>query len=276
MVISAVAAAKKKDPPPPPPQPIVILWPAPDNATIKLTFSPFRQVAAYQGQMTLVSDVVILNLSAKVVPRATFTVSLLDENKVRLGNGVLLIDDLSPGEAAKVLFQCSSVGPPRVLSIVARNSGGIPTSTKTIPFTINSVPPGAAVKVDDKDSGTTPATVRLIAGSHSLELQKDGYATAKAPLDIAADEAPGGSMTITLGGLANDTVELRDGSILMGDVISMTLESVVIKVNGQDQTFDRNKIRKMFLVERITTHTVTGPDTQVKQPATPNVQVPHR
>jgi len=48
-------------------------------------------------------------------------------------------------------------------------------------------------------------------------------------------------------------VELRDGTTLLGDVISMSMTSVVVRVDGKDQTYERNQIRKMILVERINT-----------------------
>lgn len=246
---------------------IVMMWPA-DNPTLKLTFGAFQEMASYGGKMSLVSEVLVQNLTAKPMPRASFTVSLLDRKDVRVGNGLLAVEDLGPGQSAKIQFQCFSVGTPLKLNIAAQNSGGVPTSTKMIPITIISVPPGAALQIDNQQVGTTPVTVRMMAGTHNLELRKDGYAVAKTPLDVNPDEAPGGSITITLGGLANDTIELRDGSILMGDVMSMSLESVVIKVNGQDQTFDRNKIKKIFLVERVITHTVTSPD-NAANPAPP-------
>ncbi len=233
-------------------------------------------MGSYAGKMTLVSDVTVQNLSAKVMPRASFNVSLLDRNSVRLGNGLLIIEDLNPGQSAKIQFQCTSVGQPAMLNLAARNSGGMPTSTKAIPITIVSVPPGAMLKVDDQAIGMTPVTVRMPAGTHNLELHKEGYADAKTPLDVSPDEAPGGSITITLGGLASDTIELRDGSILNGDVISMSLEAVVINVQGNEQTFDRNRIKKIFLVERTVTH-VTVPETPVKtNPPATDSQIPHR
>jgi hypothetical protein len=226
--------------------------------------------------MTLVSDVTVQNLSAKVMPRASFNVSLLDRNNVRLGNGLLIIEDLNPGQSAKVQFQCTSVGQPAMLNLAANNRGGVPTSTKAIPVVIVSVPPGATLKVDGQAMGMTPVTVRMQAGTHNLELHKEGYADAKTPLDVNPDELPGGSITITLGGLASDTIELRDGSILNGDVISMSLESVVINVQGNQQTFDRNKLKKIFLVERTVTH-VTVPETPAKtNPSATDSQTPHR
>jgi len=252
LVVSSILSFAKK-------QELVVMWPQ-NNPTLKLSFGTFREMGSFAGAMSLVSDVVVENLTSKVMPRASLNVSLFDRKNVRIGKGVLIVDDLNPGQLARVQFQCTSVGPPAALSIAAYSSGGVPNS-KMIPITIISVPPGAALKVDDRDAGTTPATVRLLSGTHNLELRKDGYAVARTPLDVNPDEAPGGSITITLGGLANDTIELRDGSILTGDVVSMNLESVVISIQGSQQTFDRNKIKKIFLVERIVTHTVTGPGT---------------
>jgi hypothetical protein len=246
---------------------IVMFWPGQDNAILKLTFSRFQNLATYAGKMTLVSTVIVQNVSAKPLPRASFSVALLDKDRVRVGNGALIIDDLDAGESAKVQFQCESVGAPSVLSISARNNGGVPTSMKTIPMTVISVPAGANLKVDDKDAGVTPAQIHIGIGTHQLVLTKEGFAVATTPLEVAPDEAPGGSITITLGGLTDDTVELRDGSIITGDVMSMTLDSVVIDINGQSQTFDRNKIKKIFLVERIVTHPETPAASHPKKQA---------
>lgn len=255
---------------------IVMFWPGQDNAILKLTFSRFQNLATYAGKMTLVSNVIVQNVSTKSIPKASFSVALLDKDRVRVGSGTLVIDDLNPGESAKEQFQCESVGPPAVLSISARNNGGVPTSTKTIPMTVISVPAGASLKVDDKDEGTTPTRINVGVGTHQLELKKEGFAVATTPLEVAPDEAPGGSITITLGGLTDDTVELRDGSIITGSVMSMTLESVVIDVSGQPQTFDRNKVKKIFLVERIITHPETAPVAPDKKHTTKQASTPHQ
>jgi hypothetical protein len=249
---------------------IVMYWPGQDNATLKLSFSQFQNLASYAGKTTLSSDVIVQNVSAKVIPRASFSVSLLDKDRVRVGSGTLVVDDLNPGDSAKIQFLCEALGPPAMLSLSARNSGGLPTSTRTIPMTVISVPAGASLKVDDKDAGLTPARINVSPGTHQLELRKEGFAVADTPLEVAPDEAPGGSITITLGGISDDTVELRDGSIITGTVVSMTLESVVIDVSGQQQTLDRNKVKKMFLVEHQITRqpavTQTAPaESQPKQ-----------
>jgi PEGA domain len=236
----------------------VLFWPGPENAILKLTFSRFRNLASNGGKMTLQSDVIIQNLSTQPIPKGSFTVALLDKNRQEVGSGTLLLDNVRPGVLAQVQFQCEAVGAPATLSLSARNSGGAPISVKTVPMTVISVPAGASLKVDGKDEGLTPANINVSAWTHQLTLTKDGFAVATTPLEVAPDEAPGGSLTITLGGLSDDTVELRDGTILTGTVMSMTLEKIVIEVGGKQQTLDRNLVRKMFLVERSVTTTVIG------------------
>ena len=121
---------------------------------------------------------------------------------------------------------------------------------KTIPLRIISVPAGAKLKVDGQESGTTPVMVRLTIGAHQLDLTKEGYAPGNTPLDVTADELPGGSMTIELGGLSRDTVELRDGSVVLCDVVSVSMTQVVLRVDGKEQSYDRNLVKKITLVER--------------------------
>jgi PEGA domain len=244
---------------------LVMFWPSQDTAILKLTFGRFQNLATYGSQMTLVSIVLVQNVSPNLVPKASFSVSLLDKDRVRVGSGTLVLDDLNAGESAKVQFQCESSGAPSVISIAARNNNGVPVSMKTIPMTVISVPAGASLKVDDKDQGLTPAKINVSIGTHQLQLTKEGFAVATTPLDVAPDEAPGGSITITLGGLSDDTVELRDGSILTGSVMSMSMEQIVIEVNGQKHTLERNRVKKMFLVERIITHPGAAPSSPKKQ-----------
>jgi hypothetical protein len=91
ILVSALSFAKKPD--------LVMMWP-PENPTLKLTFGTFHDMGSYAGKMTLVSDVTVQNLTAKVIPRASFNVSLLDRNNVRLGNRLLIIEDLNPGQGS--------------------------------------------------------------------------------------------------------------------------------------------------------------------------------
>ena len=246
---------------------LVMFWPNQEAAILKLTFSKFQNMGTTSGQMLLGSNVLVQNLFTKTIPTASFSVALLDKDRVRVGDGLLSINNLESGQSARVRFTCESLGAPSILTILASNKSGVPTSLKTISMTVISVPAGASLKVDDEDAGLTPAKINVGIGKHQLELTKEGFAIATTPIDVAPDEAPGGSITITLGGLSDDNIELRDGSILTGKVISMTLDSVVIDVEGQQQKLDRHRVKKIFLVEHTVTTTTIGAQEPSKKKA---------
>lgn len=263
LVATVVGAKDKKDKEKNQPS-IVMFWPDQADPVLKLTFDPFSQLASYNGQLSLGSHVLVENLSGKRIPQASFTVYLMDKDKVRVGSGMLSFSDLDAGQQAKLSFQVMSVGLPATLSLTAHtDSGGNPVSLRTVPLKVESVPAGAALKVDGYDVGVTPVTVRLPIGGHTLSFSKEGYAPGATPVDIKADEAPGGSITFELGGLSRDNVELRNGSVLQGDVISVSMTSVMIRVDGQDQMLDRNQVKKIMLVQREVTQ-----QAPVLQPAT--------
>jgi hypothetical protein len=261
LFLSAIALAKGK------PEPaITTMWPDSSNPTLKLVFGKFiQQALSYGGQTSFASDVLVENVSAKRIPRASLTVKLFDRNKVRVGESVLNITDLGPSESTKIAFQFFTTGVPTSLSLSAHNdSSGVPTSLRTIPLKIVSVPAGAKLKVDGQDAGTTPRVVDLLVGTHILEFSKEGYAGGSTPVDIGPDESPGGSITFELGGLSLDTVELRDGTSVLGDLMSVSMTSVVVRITGQDHTYARNNVKKITLVER---EAVESP---VVAPASPN------
>ena len=64
-----------------------------------------------------------------------------------------------------------------------------------------------------------------------------------------------------LGGISRDTVELRDGTVVLGDVVSVSMTSVIVRTEGKEQTYDRNQVKKILLVERtvIQQPTITQP-----------------
>jgi hypothetical protein len=240
VLVSTIPLLAKNEPP------IVMTWPA-DKPALKLSFDKFRQTNAYAGQNTFISDVTVQNLTDHQIPHASFTIYFMDKNKVRVGEGLLQVSDLEAGQAAKIQFQFNSVGTPASIALSAKKDM---LGAKTIPLRIISVPAGANLKVDGKESGITPVMVRLTVGPHQLDLTKDGYAPGMTPLEITPDELPGGSITVELGGLSRDTVELRDGSVVLGDVISMSMTQVMLRVDGKDQTYDRNQVKRLILVER--------------------------
>jgi hypothetical protein len=123
---------------------------------------------------------------------------------------------------------------------------------KTISVTVNSIPQGANVKIDGTDAGTTPKIIQATPGKHMLEFTKEGFNTGHFPLEVTPDDASGGSVSYELGTSTHDTVELRDGSILVGDVESLSATEVVIKIGGTLQHLSRNQVKRIALVERDT------------------------
>jgi hypothetical protein len=263
--IAVSAGASKR------PTSIIMLWPNDQNATLSLTFERFHQIGGYGGQLSFMSDVTVKNLSDHRISRASFTVYLFDKDQVRIGDGVLQVKDLEPAQGAKIGFQFFSIGVPNSLRLVAKNDAAwVPTSLKTVQLKIISVPPGASLKVDGNETGVTPMMTDLSVGNHVLEFSKEGYATGSTPVDVTQDEIPGGSITFELGGLSRDTVELRDGRALLGDVVSVSMTSLVLRIDGKEQTYDRNQVKKIMLVEReITPSTAVPQASSTAQPTTP-------
>jgi hypothetical protein len=246
---------------------ITMLWPSDDKPALKLTFGRFQQLYALGDQKTFVSDVVVQNMTEKQVPHVSFTVFLMDKAQVRIGDGILQVSDINPGQQVKLPFQVTAIGLPASLVLSAKKDMLTAPKAKTVSLKIISTPPGANLKVDGLDAGMTPRIVNLTVGTHNLEFSKEGYATGSTPVEIAQDELPGGSISFDLGGLSRDTVELRDGTIILGDVLSMSIISVVVRVDGKDQTYERNQIKKIMLVERQVT-----PQPPVIQPASAQPQ----
>lgn len=87
-------------------------------------------------------------------------------------------------------------------------------------------------------------------GKHLLEFSKEGFNVGKFPLEIGPDDTSGGSVSYELGTSAHDTVELRDGSVLNGDVESLSASEVLVRIGGSVQHFDRNQVKRILLVER--------------------------
>ena len=245
LVLPFLASAKDKN------VEFTMLWPNASAPTLKIAFGKFREVNSYSGQRDFTQDITVENVSSKAIPYASFTVYMLDKDKVRIADTILELKDLGPAQQVRVPIQFHTSGSPSSVSLVARSdANGIPTSLKTIPIKIISVPSGAALKIDGQEVGVTPFTAKLRTGTHTLEFRKEGYSVGSTPLEITPDELPGGSVTFELGGLSKDTVELRSGTILLCDVISMSMTEIVVRVEGRTQTYDRNQVKKLILVER--------------------------
>lgn len=248
VVVSATAAAKAKEP-------VQSLnWPNDQNPLLRFTVNDVTKMGSYGRQSNYSLDVTVQNLSKKLISRASFTVYFYDKSKVRIGDGWLELTNVSPQQTVKVPLQAQLAGTPASVNVAAKD---LPPELaplappKLIPINIYSVPSGAALKIDGKDAGVTPVVAKLAAGSHLLTFSKEGFATGTFPLNMSPDELPGGTVSFELGGSARDTVELRDGTIIEGDLQSVDFQNVIVQVGGKAQTFDRNRVKRILLVQRM-------------------------
>jgi hypothetical protein len=119
VIITRFATAKDND--------IVMMWPSTGAATLKATFGRFRELSSYSGRHDYTEDVTVENVSSKNIPFASFTVYLLDKNKVRIADTVLQVKDLGPGQQVKEPLQFHASGIPASVNLVARNdASGVP------------------------------------------------------------------------------------------------------------------------------------------------------
>ncbi len=246
MLLVATASAKEQ-----PAQ--TVTWPESGTPILRFTFTKFREVSAFRNERTYVTDTTVENLWTKAIPEAAFSLYLYDKNHTRIGDGYISLSNVGRGQLVKFQTTVNASGAPVSVSLNARSLPqelGALAPARRISMTINSVPQGAALKVDGVDSGTTPKIAQLTLGKHILQFSKDGFNPGTFPLEIGFDDASGGSVSYELGTSAHDTIELRDGTVLSGDLLSIDTNEVTVRVGGSPQHFDRNQVKRILLVER--------------------------
>lgn len=236
-------------------EPQVVVWPQTGSPVLRFTFGKFREIGSAGKERSLAAETTAQNVWSQKISRAGFTVYVYDKNKVRIGQSYIVIDNLPPGETSKFQTNVAAAGAPVSLELVAEEVPAelrpkTSVQAKVISVTVNSVPQGANLKVDGNDVGTTPRMIHVTVGRHELEFSKEGFNPGKFPFELGPDDASGGSVSYELGASAHDTVELRDGSVLTCDVESMTATEIVISVGGNRQRIERNKVKRIALVER--------------------------
>jgi hypothetical protein len=247
VVLSLPVAAVAKDSPTQP-----INWPA-NNPILQFVVDKVTKVSSYGGRQTWMIEVSVKNLSAKRISAARFDLYLVDKQQVRVGDGYLDISNVGPNETIKMNVNADTAGIPASFTVAPKQLPpelGALGPAKTVGVTIYSVPPGATLAVDGKPVGTTPMVVKVVPGSHNLTFAKEGYSPGTYPLVVHEDELSGGTVTFELGSSAHDTVELRDGSVLTGDLETIDATQVVIRIGGNDQKIARNMVKRVLLVER--------------------------
>jgi hypothetical protein len=227
----------------------VLVWPASGEANLKFTIGKLRQVNSYSGQADYVAEATVLNLGQKAVPFASFYVYLLDKSQKRIGEGYIELTNLGPGQQAKASLTAHAIG--NVASMELQPQHLPSDEPKKVAMRIASVPTGANIKLDGQDVGVTPVTLQLAAGKHALEFSKEGYAPGSAPVEVSAGSLPG-AVDFEMAPLTQDTLVLRNGSVLLGDVTAVTMTGVSVKANGKVRSFSRNEVARIIFVVRRT------------------------
>jgi hypothetical protein len=219
-------------------------WPDSGSPVLRFTFSKFNLLMNGEGkEHTYLTDATAENLATKNLENVSLSLYVFDKVHARIGDGQINLSNVGPGETVKFEITLYASGVPASVAVVAN-------APRTLSITINSVPQGAAVKLDGKDVGTTPKLVDVTVGKHVLEFSKDGYNAGHYPLELDPRDTNGGSVSYELGVSAQDTIELRDGSVLSGDLISISGMEVQIRIGGSIKTYDRNQIKRVSLAQR--------------------------
>lgn len=250
LTVVLIAVANAKDPPP-----LVINWPTSGTAILRFSFGKFKELSSAGKQHVYTTDVTAENLWGKNISRAEFALYVFDKDKVRIGEGWISVNDMSPAAVVKFQTTITASGTISSLQLVPQSlpqelQPALPP--KAISITVNSVPQGADVKMDGISQGTTPKVVQVTPGKHTLVFSKEGFNPGTFPLEITPNDVSGGSVSFELGTSAHDTVELRDGSVLSGDVQSLSATELSIRIGGAIQSINRNQVKRIVLVQRDT------------------------
>jgi hypothetical protein len=254
--------------------PQIVVWPEQGPPVLRFTFGKFREVGSLGSERTYVTDTTVENLWGHPIPNANFALYLYDKNKSRIGQANITVSNVAPGETVKFQTTVASSGPPATLSVVATyipKELGPVAPAKVVSIAVNTVPQGATAKLDGVEVGTTPKIVRVAVGKHVLEFSKEGFNAGKFPFEIGPDDASGGSVSYELGTSAHDTIELRDGSVLSGDLVSVTAMDIVVRVGGKDQTYDRNAVKRILLVQREHVESSRNQRRPIRDPPSPRL-----
>jgi hypothetical protein len=214
---------------------------------LRFTVGKLRQISSVSGQTDYLGDALAENLGAKPIPSASFYLYLLDKNGKRVGEGYLEVTNLGAGQQAKIPVSVHAMGSFTRMELQPQH---LPTDEPMkVKMSITSVPLGASLKLDSQDSGVTPQILAIAPGVHTLEFGKEGFETATTPLDII-ENSPPGTLKLELTPLTLDTVVLRDGTTLLGNVTSVTSSSVSINVKGKASRLERTRVARVVFGER--------------------------
>ncbi|ABF41666.1 PEGA domain protein [Candidatus Koribacter versatilis Ellin345] len=227
-------------------------WPA-DKPVLHFEIGKFNKAGSFGNRNVFNIDVVTKNVSATRISYATFHLYLLDAQKTRIAEHWVTLTNVDPGATVKSVITSQVVGVPVEFAVAADHlpqelaylNG--PTTTSV---TIETIPSGANLTVDGTAAGKTPVTMSVAVGSHAIAFSKDGFAGDTATLSVAADQAAGKTYSFELGGALHDTVELRDGTIISGDVIAVSESEIVVRGSDGEQKYVRALVKRVSFVEK--------------------------
>jgi PEGA domain len=250
LIVFCFALANAKDAPVQ-----VMVWPTSGAPVVRFSFGKFKEVGTQGKQHNYETEVSAENLWTKRISSAEFTLYLYDKNKIRIADAALSISDVYPGTEVKFQTYINAEGVIALMELVpkalpAELEAYLKLPPKLVSITVNSIPQGADFKVDGAASGTTPKMIQIPAGKHVLSFSKDGFSSGIFPLDMAPDAVSGGSISYELGNSTHDTVELRDGSVLSGDVESVSATKVILSVGWAIQHLNRNSVKRIVSIQR--------------------------
>jgi len=239
----------------------VLTWPTTGDPMLRFTVGKLRQTSSASGQTDYLGEAQAENLSSKAIPSASFYLYLFDKNGKRVGEGYLEVTNLAAGQQARVPVSVHAFGSFARMELQPQH---LPSDEPMkIRMSITSVPAGAAVKLDSQDSGVTPELLPVAPGKHTLEFSKEGYDSASTPLEIA-ENAPPGSLNVDLSPLTIDTVVLRDGTVLLGNLTSVTAASLTLSVKGKPTRLERRRVARVVFGQG-TTAVAKTPATRTKK-----------
>jgi len=231
----------------------VITWPETGSPVVRVSLGKFKEISSVAGLRNYMIETTVENLWGKKISHLTFSLYLFDKNKARIGDGWINVEGVTPGQIVKFQTTVGTSGIPVSAQLEPKS---LPAELqplappRKVTLTVNSVPQGAALTVDGAAVGETPKLVQLGVGKHILLFAKEGFNPGKFPVEIGPDDASGGSVSYELGSAVHDTIELRDGSVLSGDLVSVSGMQIVVRIGGNNQTFDRNQVKRILLTER--------------------------
>jgi len=227
-------------------------WPA-EKPVLHFEIGRFNKAGSFGNRNVFNIDVVTKNVSAARISYATFHLYLLDARKTRIAEHWITLTNLQPGATVKSVITSQVVGMPVEFSVAADR---LPqelaylNGPQTVSVTIETIPSGANLMVDGTAAGKSPVTMSVAVGSHVIALSKDGYPGDSATITVAANQAAGKTYSFELSGALHDTVELRDGTIISGEVVAMNESEVVVQTSDGQQRYVRALVKRVSFVEK--------------------------